>query len=68
MEGLGLMVGEGEKYEGEFVGGLKEGYGEEFGVRSGGGYKGGWKGGKKNGKGVLEYSNGSVYTGEFLDG
>lgn len=69
MHGYGIyMYKNGDRYEGNWVNGLKEGAGQETygnGIRS---YIGFFKDGKYNGSGQLKESDGSLYRGEFKDG
>eukprot|EP01088_Endostelium_zonatum_P006125 TRINITY_DN1822_c0_g2_i1.p1 TRINITY_DN1822_c0_g2~~TRINITY_DN1822_c0_g2_i1.p1 ORF type:complete len:929 (-),score=281.68 TRINITY_DN1822_c0_g2_i1:389-3175(-) len=69
-EGHGVMdYGNGERYEGGWKGGKKNGQGTWVGrdkseVR----YVGGWKDGKKEGSGRCEYADGSLYDGMWKEG
>lgn len=53
-----------EKYQGEFVSGVKHGKGEQS-ILNNFKYVGEFFQGKKQGNGVIKYANGSVYKGEF---
>ena len=57
----------GDKYFGEKVNNLKEGYGIYI-YADGRVYEGQFKNDKKEGFGIEKYSNGDIYTGEFKNG
>ena len=56
----------GEKYEGNFKNGLRDGNGKYF-YKNGDVYDGEFKDGKIEGEGVMTYENGHKYEGEFRD-
>lgn len=56
----------GEVYKGHWIDGKLEGDGEY--ESSAGKFKGKFVKNKENGKGTKQFSNGSVYTGEWKDG
>ena len=57
----------GDKYEGEYVKGLREGIGIHK-YADGNVYSGYWHDDKQNGEGELRYLCGDVYKGEWVDG
>ena len=64
----GILIGNsGEKYVGEFKGGLPSGYGI-FSYADGQKYEGEVKGGVFNGLGTYTYGNGNIYIGEHKAG
>lgn len=79
-EGQGTMTyPNGNKYVGEWIGGDKNGYGVLTLVLSKKqkkipntfyliGYKGNWKDDKQHGEGTAFYSNGTEWTGEWIEG
>ncbi|MFA7550810.1 MAG: hypothetical protein WCZ68_08730, partial [Sedimentibacter sp.] len=54
----------GDKYEGEFVNGMKEGLGT-YTFENGNKYVGKFKDGKKEGSGVLYYIDGTIEEGKW---
>jgi len=56
----------GDKYEGEFRGGLFHGYGTLY-SRNGDKYEGSFRDDVKNGRGVMTYANGDRYAGDFKE-
>lgn len=62
-----LHYANGDKYEGSFQNGQKEGKGKYTHV-SGSIYFGNWRGDKKDGQGTIKYPNGDQYEGSFTDG
>jgi len=59
---------DGSYYIGSVVEGKREGLGEYYCMIDKSNYKGDWKKGLKHGRGVLNFSNGSTYEGEFKEG
>lgn len=57
----------GNQYTGEFIDGLKEGYGT-YKDTNGNIYEGEFKDSKFNGQGTFFYNDGAIYIGEFKDG
>lgn len=55
------------KYTGDFVNGLREGYGV-YNWKSGNRYSGDWKAGLEHGQGTYLYKNGDKYEGGFIKG
>merc|ERR1712072_81719 len=63
-EGYGVMKWQnGDRYEGDWVGGLREGKGKYVAKRAGGKYEGEYKNDLKHGKGKYTWSNGDWYEG-----
>lgn len=61
-----LTYTNGDKYEGEVVRGIREGYGTYY-YHNGDKYEGMWYNNKKHGMGTLFYKNGNLYVGEWHD-
>jgi hypothetical protein len=68
MNGQGtLFRNDGAKYTGQFVDGLREGFGKmEF--RCGSSYEGQFLKDKYHGQGTYKWDDGAKYTGQFVDG
>ena len=68
IEGVGsLTYSDGDKYEGEWKDGQKNGQGT-YTWSNGNKYVGEFKDGKKHGQGTFTWSNGRKYVGEFKNG
>jgi hypothetical protein len=61
-----MIYGNGDKYVGEFRGGIPDGQGT-YTYASGEEYIGEFKDGKFNGRGTFIYGNGDKYVGEFRE-
>ena len=68
----GKLYGKGEllyknrdKYTGDFKGSLKHGQGHMIYTSLNAEYKGNWKRNKREGYGVMEYSDGKIYNGNW---
>lgn len=55
------------RYEGDFIHGMKDGFGKEM-FKSGAHYEGYFKKNQKHGKGKLTFKDGSYYQGDFVSG
>merc|ERR1712059_24471 len=67
--GYGVMKWQnGDRYEGDWVGGLREGKGTYTNKISGGEYVGEYKADLKHGQGKYSFSNGDWYEGEWKEG
>jgi hypothetical protein len=68
-EGTGIFIDwDRSRYEGEWKGDKRHGYGRET-FALGGSYEGGWKNDRFDGEGAIVYAgSGRKYTGQFQDG
>ena len=67
--GEGTLYGGDEKsfYQGQFITGLKHGFGREQNAK-GDVYDGAWQNNLKNGKGTAKFTNGDIYEGMWFEG
>ena len=65
-EGRGKLTSQSSIYSGEWLRGLRNGFGEEDWVKTGDHYEGYYQAGERHGKGKLNYADGSVYQGGFV--
>jgi hypothetical protein len=61
-----ILIGNGDKYRGGMVNGVRNGKGEMI-YKDGSSYVGDWGGNKRNGHGRMNYAYGDVYKGEWKD-
>lgn len=67
--GYGSVVyANGDRYEGEWKRGARDGYGMYINHAGGQTYRGCWENGAVKGRGVARYPNGDRYEGEWVDG
>ena len=59
-----LSYTNGDKYEGEVINGVRNGYGTYF-YHNGDKFEGFWKDNKKHGMGTLYYKDGNLYVGQW---
>jgi len=59
-----LSYTNGDKYDGEVLNGVREGYGTYF-YHNGDKYEGWWQNNKKHGMGTLYYRDGNLYIGQW---
>jgi hypothetical protein len=59
-----LSYTNGDKYEGEVINGIREGYGTYY-YHNGDKYEGWWQNNKKHGMGTLFYKDGNLYIGQW---